>query len=158
MISDTIMMTGDEEIMLQEADFPDYFIDKHHPDDYKPINKPLSELIYHVMPDHNRLILRICFKITDTMYIPVTFVCDTGAPSHIYVNSLTRRLIKTLILTDATGSQILKIGKDKIPMLLKPSPAHHPDVNIIGLLALLKFGITANEDDTFAFTRLPKYL
>lgn len=30
-------MFEDESVMLQEPDFPDYFINKQHPDDYKPI-------------------------------------------------------------------------------------------------------------------------
>lgn len=150
------MVLNDEDIFLGEADFPDYYIDKHHPNDYIPISTPIQELIYHQMPNHNRLILRMCFKITDTMFIPVSFVCDTGAPSHIYINSLTRRLVKSIILQDEAGTQYLTVNKHK--MLILSSPNHHPDTNIIGIQALLKFGLASNEDDTFSFSRLPKYL
>lgn len=150
------LILGEEDTLLQEADFPDYFIDKHHPDDYKSVRSPYDELIYHKMTDHNRIILRICFKITSNMYIPVTFVCDTGAPGHIYVNILTRRLIKSRINIDEMDNQFLEVGEKEDKMVLRPS--HHSDVNILGLLALTKFGLTFNEDDSFSFTRLPLYL
>lgn len=75
-----------------------------HPEDFKPRLTPLTELIYHKMTDHNKILLRICVKLTNTMYIPFTFVCDTGAPSQLYINSLTRRLIHSRInIDDDTG-------------------------------------------------------
>lgn len=152
----TSLIIGDEEsfIIFQTADFPDYFVNKHHPDDFKVNKKPVRELIYNLRPSHNRLILRQSFKISDGIYIPFTFICDTGAPNYIYLNEITRRMIRELITYDDIGAEIIKINGKK--MLLEPSPANHPDTNIIGLRALSFFGLYL-EDDSFGFTKLPDF-
>ncbi len=79
-----------------------------------------------------------------------SFVCDTGAPGGIYINSLTRRLIRDRIIDDDLGNQYIEIEEKKI--VVKPSPSNHPDVNIIGLLGLLHFNFIS-----FEFDNLPNY-
>lgn len=135
---------------LQEADFPDYFIDKHHPDDYKIVHEPISELIYHRKLNHNRLILRISFQLSRTMFLPVTFVCDTGAPMFIYLNKITRRLIKDRIIINDGENEFIIIGEKKFTINCSP------DVNIIGLRALSMFGLVLDFEN-FGFNRLPNY-
>ena len=147
-------MFEDETTILQPADFPDYYVDNHHPEDYISTKEPVQELIYHHMPDHNRLIVRMSFKISSKNFIPVTFICDTGAPSFIYINSVTRRLIKSIILKDEIDNEYLKINEKR--MGIKPSPTNHPDVNIIGLRALSQFQLFLNADE-FSFNNLPDY-
>jgi hypothetical protein len=44
--------------MLQKADFPEYFVNKQHPDDFKPIKTNLIEMIYHHRTDHTRLFFK----------------------------------------------------------------------------------------------------
>ncbi len=143
-------------IMLQDADFPDYFIHKAHPNDYKVIKNALPvELIYHHRPHHNQLLMRISFKINFLSYIPCTFICDTGAPMFIYINETMRKLIINRIELDAAENEVIVInGKT---MTLGSSPSNHPDVNIIGLRALSYFGLILDSDD-FEFNRLPNYL
>lgn len=148
------LMINDETTLFQEADFPENYIDKHHPDDYINITEPIHEFIYHHRPDHNRLIVRTCFKLSKHNYIPVSFVCDTGAPSYIYINELTRRLIKSRILTDDIGNEFIKIADKNL--LLKSSPTNHPDTNIIGLKCLSFFGLFLNGNE-FGFTNFPKH-
>ena len=150
----SLMITDDETILLQEADFPDNFIDKHHPDDFKPSKTAITEYYFHRLPLHNRLILRISIKISDNIYIPFTFICDTGAPSSLYINSLTRRLIGRRILEDIGGNQFININGR--PLTVYPSPANHPDTNIIGLMALAYFGLIVQEFQ-FEFLNLPEY-
>lgn len=70
------------------------------------------------------------------MFVPVTFICDTGAPSSIYVNEITRRLLGNRILTSDMDTQYIVIDGKKYSV--NTSPSHHPDSNIIGLVALLK--------------------
>lgn len=150
------LMTQDESVMLCPADFPDYYVDMHHPDDYKLSNTYIDpEMIYHEMPDHNRCILRISIKIRNNIFTPVSFICDTGAPSYIYINTLTRRLIKEKILRDDAGTEFIYVNNRK--MLVKPSPPAHPDTNIIGMMALniFEFWIRGG---TFGFDNPPKYL
>lgn len=150
----TTLIIEDETTMLQEVDFPDYYIDKRHPDDYIPVKKCFTEYIYHSISDHNILILRICFKIGHKTYIPCSFICDTGAPTHIYINSTTRKMIKDLIQKDELENEFLIIDNKR--MMLKPSPSNNPDVNIIGLRSLSYFNLIL-KDDGFVFLNLPKY-
>jgi hypothetical protein len=35
-------------ILLHDSDYPDYFINKTHPDDYIPSNHPITEKIFHI--------------------------------------------------------------------------------------------------------------
>lgn len=149
------MIFDDEDfLMLQEADFPDFFIDKHHPDDFIPNVSPMNiEKIFHRLSGHNKLILRISIQINN-IFIPFTFILDTGAPSYIYINSITRRLIKNRILDDELGNQFIYISGKKLS--INPSPTNHSDVNIIGLLGLSHFGLILDKDD-FDFLRLPNY-
>lgn len=152
-----ILLINDDSIMIQEADFPDYFIDKHHPDDFKPKNININpEFIFHKLSDHNRIILRISIKTGPRTYIPLSFVCDTGAPSYIYVNKITRRLIKDRITDDGAGNEIIIISNKR--MGLKTSPALHEDTNIIGLLGLSFFKLYFEENGVgFNFYNLPEY-
>lgn len=87
------------------------------------------------MQDHNRLILRICVKVSENNYIPFTFICDTGTPTHIYITDLTRRLIHSRIETDETDNQVINIAGKK--MLVKKSPEVHRDTNIIFYMEIL---------------------
>lgn len=150
-----MLFNDNEFFILQDVDFPDYFVNKAHPDDYREMVDQLPvELIYHQRPNHNRLLLRISFKISGSSYIPLTFVCDTGAPMFIYINELTRRLIKSRIELDDAENEIITIN-GKV-MTLGSSPSNHLDVNIIGLRALSYFGLVL-ENDEFGFTRLPNH-
>jgi len=141
-------------VILHEADFPDYFINKNHPDDFKPSREPIKELIFHKLQDHNRLILRISVKIRQGIYIPFTFVCDTGAPSHIYLNDITKRLIQNRIFYDDSDNQVMTINGRNYSV--KKSPELHKDTNIIGLLALIRFKMYFT-DNGFDFENLPDF-
>ena len=150
------IMFQDDNEMLHDVDFPDYFINKHHPDDYKLIRDYYIEKIYNTRTDHNRLILRICVKLGNVFFVPISFICDTGAPSYLYFNPVTYRLIAERILRDELGMEYLLINEKVFPIKNSP-PAHH-DVNIIGLRALNKFGFFMDEPETFDFLRLPNYI
>ena len=142
-------------IILQEADFPSYFIDKHHPDDYKSNENPIQELIYHIRTNHNRLICHISVRISENQYIPLTFVCDTGAPMFLYINEITRRLICKRIKLDDSENEIIIVNGKK--MTINDSPSNHKDVNIMGIRALSWFGLYLDKN-TFGFTELPDYI
>ena len=142
-------------IMLQDADFPDYYIDKHHPDDYKITEESFYELIYHRRTNHNRLLLRITIMINEYTFLPLTFICDTGAPSFIYISEFTRKCIKNRIKLDDSENEIIIVNGKKMP--LSNSPSNHPDVNILGIRALSFFNLCLNYED-FYFKNLPDYI
>lgn len=150
------MIISDETVIFTSADFPDYFVDKHHPDDFRPVKESFTDLIYHERTGHNRIILRITVKMGEEYYVPFTFVCDTGAPNTIYLNEVTRRIIKSRILKDDLKNEYMRVGPRKFTVLSTPPP--HDDSNVIGIRALFAFGLVMRQDETFEFTNLPEYL
>lgn len=151
----TLMIIEDESDMLQIADFPDFYVDKHHPEDFIPMNRNIKEFFFHRMPGHNRLILRISVRLGVKMFIPFSFICDTGAPSYLYINDITRRLIKDRIVEDELGNHFIYTHGKRLPVY--PSPSNHSDTNIIGLMGLAFFKLFL-EIDNFGFNDLPEYL
>ena len=75
-------------------------------------------------------------------------------PSHIYINEITRKLIKTRIIEDDTDTEFIYIDNHK--MLVKSSPPSHPDTNIVGLkgLEIFEFYIKSGK---FGFDNIPDY-
>lgn len=69
------------DLLLQDADFPDNYVHMAHPDDYKQRDDPLPiTCLLHQKIGHWRLIFRVSFRLTNGKYLPMSFVCDTGAP------------------------------------------------------------------------------
>ena len=101
------------ELLLQDAVFPDNFINMHHPDYYKIVYSDTSvrvhfvEYIPHFNGHHNRLIIRICWKVSDSEYMLMSFVCDTGAPMGFYLCNEAMALLKGYrrIIEDETGTE-----------------------------------------------------
>ena len=152
------LLSQDESNNLYEPDYPDYFVDKHHPDDYKISKVPIQpESIYHKKTDHNRIMIRLSTQIGPEMFIPITFTCDTGAPSFLYLNKLSQRLLKSRIIVGDVGNEYIYIGEKRF--LVKTPPELHGDINIIGLKALFAFGLWLNhETEQLCFTNLPNYI
>ena len=162
-----MMISGDDEIiddgvMLHESDFPKNFINKAHPTDYLLTDKPIKEFIFHKELRHSRLLLRISFKIDDNLFVPITLICDTGAPSSFYLCEKTRNLIKSRIKTsEELEIEYIKIfdpesGENK-KMLIGKNPYNHSDINILGLRSLEIFGLSIYQN-YFEFRNLPEYI
>jgi hypothetical protein len=135
------MISEDEDtskILLQQSDFPDYYINMIHPNDYLPTTNTIIEKIFHKKKNHNLLLLRMSFKIYEKYYIPMTFVCDTGAPGFIYLSKKGKKLIEKKILTDELDNEYIVIGDNK-KILISDSPNNHSECNIIGLRLLQYF-------------------
>ena len=88
------------------------------------------ELIYHRRTNHNR----ITIMINEYTFLHLTFICDTGAPSFIYISEFTKKCIKNRIKLDESENEIIIVNGKKMP--LSNSPSNHPDVNILGIRAL----------------------
>jgi len=149
----------DEDIsymMLHELDFPSTFTKKSHKDDYKIINYPIKELIYHRKNFHNRIFVRISIFLRNDVFVPVTFICDTGAPMFLYITELTRSLISERIEVDESENDFINIFGEK-KMMVNSSPPLHSDTNVIGLRALSYFGLHLTGNDNFEFDNLPEW-
>ena len=154
MIDSTQVSAAD--LLLQDADFPDNYTKMQHPEDYIVVSKPFVEYIPHFHGHNNRLIVRVCWKISNEEYIPVSFVCDTGAPMGMYLSDKCIGLLRQYnrVQEDETGNEyanVCNVGKAAV----EPTPPGHAPANIIGLRLLVKLGLALHPDSTFVLSRMP---
>lgn len=138
---------SETELLLQEADFPDYFINMAHPDDLKPLDTPLEpEFIEHDgIFGHHRLLFRVSFKMNDGTFVPFTFVIDTGAPFHFYLEeSTSKTLHRGGRILSADVSDYMDVVGTKAAV--HETPSTYPPANIIGLKMLRILGFTYDKD------------
>ncbi|PRP79047.1 hypothetical protein PROFUN_13125 [Planoprotostelium fungivorum] len=140
------------ELLLTEEDYPNNYVQMHHPDDYKMVDSPITpeKVLVRRGVAHTRLILR--------KYTSVSFVCDTGAPGYLYLSKKAKDAIKSRIKEDEVGSLYIQVGGKKF--LVHDSPAQHNSSNIVGLRALKIWGLDLSQggDDSFEFHALPQPL
>lgn len=123
------------------------------------MREPVLDYIYHTKKYHNRLLLRICFKINNDLFVPITFVCDTGAPGSLYLSEKAREQIEDArILKDRDlGIEYIKLSTTKKKIQIDDHPSNHKNINIMGLMALSRFGLNVDYE-SFNFKNLPDYL
>lgn len=139
-----------EQLLLLPEDFPEYYINCAHPDDYKIINGPIpnKELIFnHRQGRHNRLLVRIPWKLNNE-YTTFTFVLDSNAPKHLYLCKKAISLLeeKKLIFED-TDSNIIYVNIHGRKCPIEPTPFSHEPANLIGLKMLTRLKLELFEED-----------
>jgi len=153
-------------LTLYDVDFPKNYINQCHPTDYTLLNEPIIEHIYNTHDFHYRLLLRISFKVEGIegvegeQFIPITFVCDTGAPLYFYLAPKTLELLKftgRYIIDEELGIKYITIISTGKKMPIHETPSHHPNINIMGLKALGRFKLRV-DDESFSFDNLPDFL
>lgn len=153
MITEEDMLTS--QLMLSKFDYPSYFVNNMHPDDGKISTKPMvPEVIYHQDSDHNRLLLRMSFQLSKNEYLPVTFVCDTGAPNYFYVSKNVLDLISHRFRRDDLQNRYMVVNGRKVKV--EAVPYVHEGSNIVGLQMLARLGLKIKEGG-FTFKNLPEY-
>lgn len=155
----SILTMNDDKEYLHDADFPNYYVDKIHPEDYIINTRPILEKIYHTKRGHNRLLLRILIKMDRSTYLPLTFVCDTGACTSLYLCPKALIAIKSRIMKDELDNEYIELKSEK-RMAVEETSYIHENVNIIGLKALFYFGLVLSIVDgeyIFEFNNLPDY-
>ena len=154
------------DMLLQDADFPDNYVDMQHPEDYKVVSEPFVEYISHFSGHNNRLIVRVCWKKSNTEFVPMSFVCDTDAPMGLYLSTKATSLLRSIKRTveDETGNEyveIFGIGKASIEPTppcargLGQKPGHAP-ANIIGLRVIMKLELSTG-GGSFIFNNTSEY-
>lgn len=146
------------DLLLQDADFPGNYVDMQHPEDYELVDGALAEYIPHFSGHHNRLIIRICWKVGNK-YMPMSFVCDTGAPMGLYLSEKASNLLRRhgRVIEDETGNEYAEIpGVGKAAV--EPTPPGHAPANIMGLRLLVKLGLSLRPDSTFKLEYVPTAL
>jgi len=148
----------DNEMLLCEENFPSYYVNKAHPTDYIIYDNPVRELIFHKNSSYSRLLVRASFKLNNK-YIPITFICDTGAPKFLYLNKKSKKLLQNRINTDCLQNEymIVNINNRNVRIGVSEPPTIHSEVNIFGLLLLELLGFTLNMN-TFNLVNLGSFL
>jgi len=143
-----------EELLLTDEDFPSYFVDKHHPDDYKITDHPIQpEHIFHEVDGrHPRLILRCSVKLAVGKFCSMSFVLDTGAPKIYLCDDAAK------IMTDS-GIRVIdkELGIIYVTLLgrkyrVEKTPDGHSPANIIGLKTLCRWGLRLHDEPVLGFT------
>ena len=141
-----------EELMLTDEDFPSFYVNKHHPDDYKFSKTPIEkELIFH---EHKmrrpRLLLRCSIQL-ENLFCPMTFVLDTGAPK-VYLSDHAKSILtkyKLNVVDDDLGVGYVKFLGHKYRV--EDTPVGHAPANIIGVKTLCHWGLTLYDEPCFGF-------
>lgn len=85
LLIDAVRPTVHGEVLLTSLDFPDYFVDMAHPEDYVVSERRLDPyLIENTVPHHHILLLRVSLEARPGTFAVMTFVLDTGASSAAY--------------------------------------------------------------------------
>lgn len=132
-----------QELLLHDADFPSHFVHMHHPDDAVISSTPITEFIEHIRPHHHRLIVRISWWKSDAEFVPMTFVCDTGAPMGFYLSDEAWRVLESIGRIeedDRSGIFYIRI-RDVGVAAVDETPAGHSPANIMGLTILRRVGL-----------------
>lgn len=152
-----------EELFLHDEDFPENYVHMAHPGDYKEVQEFKPQFIVHShFGRHNRLIARVAWMTGNGTMVPMSFVCDTGAPSHIYLSNEALRTLdsKGLLLRDEKDTPYLKIhtNRDSVfPATIEETPQAHKRANILGLKSLKKLHLHLT-DGGFSFNKEFAYM
>lgn len=144
----------EDELLLQDSDFPDNYRHMAHIDDYKITQNYIkSDPIFNFKKHHNRLIFRISFNLNNG-YTSISFICDTGAPSALYLSTAARNILSSRIKEDELQNKIIIINNKKYNV--EETPSNHRPANIIGLFLLKDLGLRLNSS-SFSFDNCPEY-
>ena len=151
-------------LSLSCLDFPIGYINFAHPLDYVPVSTPITpQFIVHVKGMHMRLIVRISWRSNDgACYIPMSFICDTGAPGYLYLSPIAQRNLDSIGRLKKNDLETLYVSifdranTTGFNAKVKDTPASHNPANIIGLGCLLKLGFCMG-DHRFSFQKFTPF-
>jgi hypothetical protein len=157
----TILMEANEwtppHFHLWDRDFPIYFKNRKHPQDYQLLDAPIDpECIYHVNGAHRRLFLRVSFKCKGG-FIPVTFLLDTCWPLFFRISREAEDVLKlhsVVLYDDIFGLYVnINLGGSRSEMTVcENTNKDYEPVNFMGLAALSKLGLSLH-DCSFEFNK-----
>ena len=148
--------TAIEELLLHDKDFPEEFVHMAHPGDYKEVQEFKPQFIVHShFGLRKRLIARVAWKTENRTMVPMSFVCNTGAPSHIYLSKDALRTLesKGLLRMDEEDTPYVEIHINRESMfsaVVEETPEVYKSANILGLKSLRRLHLHLT-DDGFSF-------
>jgi hypothetical protein len=153
-----------QHILLHDYDFPTHYKKMAHPEDYIETVEPVLDIIYYSRqaPTNERILARVSWKLDNNKYLPMTFVCDTGACSHFYLSEQAMTLLqaaKRLYVNEVEDLQAtVSIGINRYVMTrIERTPGIYQNANVIGLRMLKKLGLTLTEEQV-NFSKEFRYL
>ena len=148
----------DDGLLLQDLDFPSFYKDMMHPEDGMVLPKPTApECIRHHVTGHERLLLRISFRLDEQLYVPFTFVCHTGAPYHLYLSAKAESILNHYDRIKSSDLGDFVSTEDGRKSAVRRTPRSHQPGSIMGLPLLERFGLTL-EEGKFRFQNPPPYI
>ena len=151
-------------LFLSEKDFPKGYVDMAHPQDYEAVQEFTPQFIKHdYYGFHKKLIARVAFKASDGTVLPMSFICDTGAPGCVYLSPKAWRTLDSkglLLAAKITGNPYVEIRQDEgrvFKAAAEDTLQPHFNANVLGIEALHKLNIRMT-DDAFSFYPGFKYL
>jgi hypothetical protein len=139
LVGDDCVLEADqvgEDLLLHDADFPDGFKDMAHPDDF------VVEYFPHEgKNNHGRIIVRVCFQVSNG-YLPLSFVCDTGASHSLYLSPRSYGILndaKRILKDKDLCREYVQLSGMKASLC--ETPAQHQPANLIGIRLLAKLGL-----------------
>ena len=155
-MTSVLMLSDTGDLLLHDLDFPEDYVNKQHKNDYKIYDNPIKEYLYVKKSHHNRLLLRISYKIENNNYVPISFICDTGAPSGIYLSKYAKNIIKSRIHEDELQNEYIILNDNK-KINVSDTPLQHGDINIFGI-QILDYLCLKLSNGNFILERLGDYL
>lgn len=142
-------------MILSDLDYPGYYNGRMHPNDGKSCSSPEKpELLYHAKTYHNRLLLRIPFKLSDNEFVTFTFICNTGFPGFFYLSDKVHNVISRRIISNKGGNNYIDINGELLSVFEVPS--NYGDSNILGLEMLSMLGLRVH-NRIFQLDNLPDF-
>lgn len=162
--SSLLMVDGDSsisELFASDLDYPSGFKDQAHPQDYKSQKEPTQIQYFHNSDlDRHRAICRLSWRLGEDKFVTNTFICDSGAPVHLYLN---RTVLMTLreagrLLTGVGRMYVIIDGVGEATV--RETPPEHRNANIMGfqLLTVLGFRMSSDLNQCFTFDKPIPYL
>ncbi len=132
---------------LLPEDFP-WQKQEPHPDDYSISSSPIEpQLVYHQYRGrHNRLWLRLSWRLAAEKFAAMSFILDTGAPRHLYLSNKALQVLEEAQLTcvsdDLDIAYVYVLGRK---CLVEAAPQAQQPANIIGLEMLKRLGVQLHD-------------
>lgn len=147
---DNVSMGYLNEQVLTEQDFPGHYVNMARPEDYKLLSNPLQpELFYNGRANHFTLLLRASFAVSDKSFVPMTFVCSSGAPGGLYLCETALSVLSDVGRIKEDDLHNLYLQTENGKFAVTDMPLKHQSANIVGLPVLEKYGLMVSETPSF---------
>jgi len=142
------MLDQYDDIVLGVMDNPENFVNFLHNEDLQEVSvRQDLTIIEHSLSGHHRTFIRLWLRLPNGNFLPVSFLCDSGAPGPLYLGKPTIDALKAkgLLVDGGNGYDIIRLsfanGPTDHAIPIQPTPPNHAPANIIGLPLIKKMRV-----------------